>query len=423
MATDTILFVDDEKNILSSLTRLFRKDGYNILTAESGRDGLMLAAKNELSLIVSDHRMPEMEGVEFLSKVKALAPDAPRFMLTGYADINAVMAAINKGEVTRFITKPWNDEELKLLVRDGVEKYGLIKENNRLSELTARQNVELTLLNKGLEAKVEEKTKKIRENFSGFVRIFADVMELYDGHVGGHSKRVAMMAKAFAERLGLGASDVELIETAALLHNIGLIGVPREIIDKDEGLLTADERALMRQNPVLSQDILSAIDTLRQAGTIIRSHMERYDGKGWPDKLKKDEIHIGSAIISACRLYDELKHKRQKTLLSEIIDRFGKERLGMFSGELADGFVDFIKDYKEEELPHKAAGQLHNAHFQSLPVSEVKPGMVLAKNLVTSKGNLLVPKGTALTHALIEKILNFHRIDPVTEGACVTLSG
>ncbi len=126
MATDTILFVDDEKNILSSLTRLFRKDGYNILTAESGGDGLMLAAKNELSLIVSDHRMPEMEGVEFLSKVKALAPDAPRFMLTGYADINAVMAAINKGEVTRFITKPWNDEELKFLVRDGVERYGLI---------------------------------------------------------------------------------------------------------------------------------------------------------------------------------------------------------------------------------------------------------------------------------------------------------
>ncbi|MEK7679747.1 MAG: response regulator, partial [Deltaproteobacteria bacterium] len=129
MPENTVLFVDDEKNILNSLSRLFRKEGYNILTAESGKDGLILAAKNELSLIVSDHRMPEMEGVEFLSKVRPLAPDAPRFMLTGFADINAVMAAINKGEVSRFITKPWNDEELRLLVRDGVERYGLVKEN------------------------------------------------------------------------------------------------------------------------------------------------------------------------------------------------------------------------------------------------------------------------------------------------------
>ncbi len=423
MTTNTVLFVDDEKNILSSLARLFRKEGYNILTAESGSDGLTLAGRNELSLIVSDHRMPGMEGVEFLSRVKPLAPDAPRFMLTGYADINAVMAAINKGEVSRFITKPWNDEELKLLVRDGVERYGLVKENRRLNELAARHNAELTALNKGLEAKVEEKTRKIRENFFAFVRIFADVMELYDLHVGGHSKRVAAMARAFAASLGLGASDAELIETAALLHNIGLIGVPREIIDKDEGLLTADERALLRQNPVLSQDLLSPIDTLRQAGTIIRSHMERYDGNGWPDRLKKDEIHIGAAIISACKLYDGLKHGRRKALLTEIIDRINRERAAMFSGELTDEFVSFIKGYKEEVLPHKAGNGIHHAHFQCLPVSEVRPGMVLAKNLVTSKGNLLVPKGTTLTHALIEKILSFHRIDPVSEGAYVALSG
>lgn len=114
---ETVLFVDDERNILNAFMRVFRMEGYNILTAGSGPEGLELAKGNRVALVVSDHRMPGMEGVEFLSKVKAVSPDTVRFMLTGYADLKAVMGAINKGEVYRYITKPWNDDELKAAVR------------------------------------------------------------------------------------------------------------------------------------------------------------------------------------------------------------------------------------------------------------------------------------------------------------------
>ena len=147
---ETVLFVDDERNILNAFMRVFRMEGYNILTAGSGPEGLELVKGNRVALVVSDHRMPGMEGVEFLSKVKEVSPDTVRFMLTGYADIKAVMGAINKGNVYRYITKPWDDDGLKVVVRDAVNLYKIVQENRTLHELTARQNAELADLNSGL---------------------------------------------------------------------------------------------------------------------------------------------------------------------------------------------------------------------------------------------------------------------------------
>lgn len=134
-----ILFVDDEENILSALTRLFRKEDYEILTATSGMDGLKIIEGKDISLVISDHRMPGMTGVDFLARVKETSPDTVRIMLTGYADLEAAMAAINKGEVYRFITKPWNDEELKLTVRQSLEYRDLVLKNRSLTRTVKKQ--------------------------------------------------------------------------------------------------------------------------------------------------------------------------------------------------------------------------------------------------------------------------------------------
>lgn len=136
----TILFVDDEESILSSLLRLFRKEDYEIFTATGGREGLKIIEENEISLIISDHRMPVMTGVEFLSEVKEISPDTIRIMLTGYADLEAAVAAINKGEVYRFISKPWNDEELLLTVRQSIEYRDLMMMNSKLTRTVRRQS-------------------------------------------------------------------------------------------------------------------------------------------------------------------------------------------------------------------------------------------------------------------------------------------
>ncbi|MEK6531116.1 MAG: HD domain-containing phosphohydrolase [Deltaproteobacteria bacterium] len=413
----TVLFVDDERNILNSMQRVFRKEGYNVLTAESGAQGLEAIRDKRVSLVVSDHRMPLMDGVEFLSKVKDASPYTVRIILTGYADLKSIMAAVNSGEVFRYITKPWDDDELKAVVRGAIDHYAVVAENLILQELTKRQNSELKQMNRSLEAKVLEKTKKIRDNFFAFVRICANLLELYEPYLGSHSKRIASMAKGLSSRMGLSGAEAELIESAALLHNIGLIGVPREILEKDPALLIEGEKAVLRHNPVLSQDILSQIDTLRQVGIIIRSHTERYDGGGHPDGLRKEEIHIGSRIIAVCKAYDGLRHRKKGPLgLTEALDAIYKEKALGLDPEVVDAFAGFIKDWKDEAMYPSVVMQGADMPYMRVSITDLIPGMRLVNDIVTVKGRHLVTKGTALSAALIEKVQKFHHIDAVAEG-------
>lgn len=136
----TLLIVDDEEFILNSLVRLFRNEDYEVFTATSGAEGIGIMEDNDIFLVISDNIMPGMSGVEFLSRVKDTSPDTIRIMLTGYADLEASIAAINKGEVYRFITKPWNDEELKVIVRQSLEYRDLMLTNRTLTRTVKRQS-------------------------------------------------------------------------------------------------------------------------------------------------------------------------------------------------------------------------------------------------------------------------------------------
>jgi len=136
----TILFVDDEKNILNSLKRLLRKEDYRILNALSGEEGLKILAENEVHLVITDLRMPEMNGIEFLTRLKVDYPDLIRIILTGYTDVDTLIESINKGHVYKFFLKPWNDDDLKLEIRKALERYDLIAANKRLCEKATKQN-------------------------------------------------------------------------------------------------------------------------------------------------------------------------------------------------------------------------------------------------------------------------------------------
>ena len=136
----TILCVDDEANILAALRRLFRPAGYKVLLGNSGAEGLQLleAENGEVDVVISDMRMPEMDGARILAQVRARWPKAARILLTGYADIESTVAAINQGEIYRYIAKPWNDSEVMLTVKDVLERKALEREKARLEELTRR---------------------------------------------------------------------------------------------------------------------------------------------------------------------------------------------------------------------------------------------------------------------------------------------
>src|SRR4030066_1530200 len=256
--THSLLLVDDEENILNSLKRTFRKEQYKIVTAKSGLEGLSVIGKEKISLVLSDYRMPGMEGVEFLNEVRQKSPDTIRMMLTGYADMQSVMNAINHGEVYRFITKPWDDEEIRFIVRDALRHYDLIDENKALQALTHKQNIELKDLNNNLEDKVAERTKEVEvlykdleQNFIDFVRVFMSLLELKSQFLGSHCKRVAALSRRLADKTGLPSDEKLDIEVASVLDDLGTLGFPEKMLRKKPSELDPVEKALLQQHPVL----------------------------------------------------------------------------------------------------------------------------------------------------------------------------
>ncbi len=165
MERHKLLLVDDEENVLKSLYRLFREEEYDVHTVDNGSEGLKLLEKYDFSLILSDYRMPELNGVEFLKLAKEKSPDAIRMILTGFADVEVAISAINEGEVYKFIEKPWEDENLKVQIKRAIEHYELVKERKGLLEKVEKQNIELKEWNINLEKKVEQKTVQLREAY------------------------------------------------------------------------------------------------------------------------------------------------------------------------------------------------------------------------------------------------------------------
>lgn len=158
-----ILCVDDEPNVLKALRRLFSDDNYELVTVGTGQEGLeMLRQKGAFHLVISDYRMPEMNGVDFLKEVCAHWPETIRIVLSGYADTASVVDAINQGQIYKFIPKPWNDDELKVTIQNAVEVWQLNRENDRLNQDLQQTNDELLLINENLEQLVVERTAELQ---------------------------------------------------------------------------------------------------------------------------------------------------------------------------------------------------------------------------------------------------------------------
>src|SRR5450830_1117073 len=318
----TILCVDDEPNILSALKRLFRGKGWQVLSAEGGQAALALLETQNVDLVISDMRMPEMDGAQFLAQVRARWPDTVRLLLTGHTDINAIIKAINRGEIYRYITKPWDDNDILLLVKHALERRALELEKNRLEALTREQNAALTALNQSLEAKVAERTaelsasrdtiieanKKLKSNFITTIKIFSSMIEMRGGNLAGHSRRVADLARQLAVKLDMPAPQTQEVFIAALLLDIGKIGFSDDLLALPLSLITGDKLGLFRKHPLRAEQLLMPLEDLRGAATVLRAHMERWDGSGFPDAIAGDLIPLGARILALASDYDSLQH-------------------------------------------------------------------------------------------------------------------
>jgi putative nucleotidyltransferase with HDIG domain len=305
MQQHTVLFVDDEVNILKAVQRLLRHEPLEVLCASRAPEALELLARHPAQVVVTDQRMPEMSGVDLLSSVRERHPDVVRMMLTGYTEMTIAVDAINRGEIFRLITKPWNDEELKATLRQACDHYDLKQEIKRLNQVTREQNFKLQDMNRNLEQKVRERTKQLaqkhqelRQAYVQTIGALAEAVDAKDAYTRGHSERVGVYASKVAAEMGFPKEFIERVYIAGLLHDVGKIGVRDAVITKPDRL-DADEYAEIMMHPEIGARILEPVSFLSDIVSCVRHHHEWFDGsdKGYPLRLRGDQIPLPSRII------------------------------------------------------------------------------------------------------------------------------
>ena len=413
--TPRLLLVDDEPGILSSLRRLLRPIGYTIHTAESGKAGLEILEREPVDLVISDMRMPEMDGARFLEQVRQRWPATTRILLTGYADVTSTIDAINRGEIFRYIAKPWDDNDLTLIVRDALERQRLQNENARLLTLTQAQNDELKDLNSNLEDKVRQRTAEIeqinsflnlandrlKQNFLVSIKVFSGLMELRGGAMAGHSRRVADLARKLAGKLGATAKDQKDIFFAALLHDVGKIGFPDSLLSRPVSRMNGENLARYRKHAVAGESALMPLDELKDVSKIVRSHHERFDGQGFPDGLLEQNIPFGARILSVVNDYDGLQTgalAEKRMSADEAKSLLVQSRGKRYDPQVVDAFIELLDSLAQEVLNEKVVSH-----------ADLKVGMVLARDLVSREGVLLLSADFILDVSLIRQIQDYAR--------------
>jgi response regulator RpfG family c-di-GMP phosphodiesterase len=416
----TILFVDDEPNILSSLRRLFRSKGFQVRIAEGGKAGLAMLETEAIDLVISDMRMPEMDGTQFLEQVRSRWPDTVRLLLTGYSDITSVIDAINRGEIYRYITKPWDDHDIVLIVRQALERKALELEKARLEALSIRQNEELKALNASLEAKVEARTaelcvandsllganERLKSSFITSIKVFSTLIEMRGGNLAGHSRRVADLSRRIALKLQIDGRQVQEIFVAGLLHEIGKVGLADELLSTPVTMMTTRQFEAYRKHAVQAEQLLMPLQDLKGAAEIIGAQLERFDGAGFPQRLLEHNIPVGARILALASDFDNLqigtlaqRHLSVEEAKTVILQSSGKR----YDPEVVAAFVDLLGGVPREEAERERSGEMPVA------ARDLQVGMVLARDLITPSGLLMLSADHVFDERLIRRIIDFER--------------
>jgi putative nucleotidyltransferase with HDIG domain len=349
----TVLFVDDEPNILKSVQRLLRQEEMNVLCAATGEEALEILNQTPAQVVVTDQRMPEMTGVDLLSAVRERHPEIIRMMLTGFTEIKVAVEAINRGEIYRLITKPWNDDELRATIRQAFEQADLKDEIKRLNRVTREQNFRLQDMNRNLEEKVRERTKQLaskhhelRTAYVQTVGALAEAVDAKDAYTRGHSERVGVYASKIAREMGFTKEFIERVYIAGLLHDVGKIGIRDAVITKPDQL-TKEEYDEIKEHPAIGAKILEPVDFLADIAPCVRHHHEWYDGssRGYPDNLRGDSIPLPSRIILVADTVEAMTSDRpyRKAMpIDRVVSELDKYAGSQFDPACVEAFLRLL---------------------------------------------------------------------------------
>ncbi|MBI4881559.1 MAG: response regulator [Planctomycetes bacterium] len=364
---EPILLVDDSPELLQALMRQHRKS-FNLVIAESGEEAVRLfAEKGPFPVVVSDFQMPGMNGITFLGKVREQWPDTIRIMLTGQADVDVAVNAVNQGRIYRFLSKPCEKELFESVLNEALEQHRLKQAEKVLLEQTVR----------------------------GSIQVLADILAIVNPAAFGRATRVTGYVAQIVKRMGL--ENPWMFETAALLCQIGCVAIPGEIIDMVAAgeELPAAQRDIYRGHPAIARRLLVNIPRLEPVAEMVA----RLFGP-WPDrgageaKGTGDAVLLGSRILSAALAFDDL-----------IVRGTGKEgALVALRGEAGLYDPQVLAELEHVDLP----GQGSTLHV--LPVDELRVGMVLDEDLRNTGNMLLVAKGQEVSQSMLERLKNYERM-------------
>jgi response regulator RpfG family c-di-GMP phosphodiesterase len=329
--------------------------------------------------------------------------------------LDTVIDAINKGEIYRFIVKPWLREELLATLKNAVQRYELIDNNTVLQSKAVVMNRELSETNRALElqvARVAEQNetldrlnKALAENLQHAVQLGLHVLRTFNPALGNKARRVHQICTAIADTLHLPAEKRQILEFSAWLHDIGLVAIHRDLIrrwEESPGGLKQEELNVLQSHPILGQDLVKFGHHLEEVGVIIRAHHERFDGRGFPDQLKGEEIPWLARLLAVAVGYAESN-------LDEVSAIEGI-RLGAGHEYDPEAVRAFLRAISKASVSRKE---------REILIAELQPGMVLAKGIYTPNGLLLVPEGQPLNEDAIGKILNHNRTNPIIQSLLV----
>lgn len=289
------LVVDDEPRLRQVLLHLMRGDGFRCFEACNGIEALEVLERQPIPLVMSDMRMPRMDGIQLLKRIRQRWPDTAVVMITAVSEVETAVSCLSMGAMD-YLTKPFHLEEVRARVSQALEKRRLILENRSYQD--------------SLERRVAAQAKRLEELFLGGVQTLAEALEAKDPYTRGHSVRVGTYARIIARTLELDEETIRQIELGGNVHDIGKIGVREDVLWKP-GSLTTEEYEHMRTHPVVGWRILSPLmSDVPVALNVVRSHHERVDGSGFPDGLSGEQIPLEARIVAVADALDAMTSGR-----------------------------------------------------------------------------------------------------------------